>query len=87
MVQKFQSDKGGGGGQEKQRTLLANKTRGLVMQEGEGGRSKLALGARDRVRSQWRRETRTRGREGEGERDGKRGDGEVSSAKASFPFK
>ena len=37
------------GGREKQRTLLANKTRGLATREGEGGRSRLALEARVRV--------------------------------------
>ena len=33
MVQKFQSDEGGGG-RKKQRTLLANKTRGLATRKG-----------------------------------------------------
>ena len=36
---------GGGGGGGEKKTLLANKTRGLATREGEGGRSRLALGA------------------------------------------
>ena len=39
----------GGGGQEKQRIPLVNKTRGLATQKGEGGRLRLALKARGRV--------------------------------------
>ena len=49
MVQRLQSDPGGGGGREKQRIPLVNKTRGLATRKGEGGRSRLALKARGRV--------------------------------------
>ena len=49
VVQRLQSDPGGGGGQEKQRIPLVNKTRGLATRKGEGGRLRLALKARGRV--------------------------------------